>query len=92
MVDCKPEGQVLRCAVLERDDYCLKAQCGLDVWHVPMTIKAKGGKIELMSFMSDAATSEDDKVCAEVYPKYETWVKANRPDEWKKLNARSPTI
>ena len=37
--------------MLERDDYCLKAQCGLDVWHVPMTIKA------------------------------------NRPDEWKKLKA-----
>ena len=87
LVDCKLEGQALGCAVLERDDYCLKAQCGLDVWHVPMTIKAKGDKIELMSFMSDSATEEDQKACDEVYPKFETWAEANRPDEWKKWKA-----
>ena len=52
-----------------------------------MTIKAKGDKIELMSFMSDSATEEDQKACDEVYPKFETWAEANRPDEWKKWKA-----
>ena len=57
--DCGPKGEALGCKVLGRDDYCIKAWCGLDVWHADLTLKPKDGKIQLMSSISSSA--EDQK-------------------------------
>ena len=65
--DCGPKGEALRCAELWRNDYCLKAMCGFDVWRNEVTFKPKDGKIQFMSF---TASPEDGKACGEAYPKY----------------------
>ena len=86
LVDCGPKGEALRCTALWRNDYCLKAWCGLDVYHDELTLKPKDGKIQLMSFQNGSVSAEDQKACNEALPKYAAWAQANRPDEWKKLN------
>jgi len=86
-VDCGPKGEALRCTALWRNDYCLKAWCGLDVYHDELTLKPKDGKIQFMSFQNGSVSAEDQKACNEASPKYAAWAQANRPDEWKKLNA-----
>jgi len=87
LVDCGPKGEALRCTALWRNDYCLKAWCGLDVYHDELTLKPKDGKIQFMSFQNGSVSAEDQKACNEASPKYAAWAQANRPDEWKKLNA-----
>lgn len=87
LVDCGPKGEALRCTALWRNDYCLKAWCGLDVYHDELTLKPKDGKIQFMSFQNGSVSAEDQKACEEVWPKYAAWAEANRPDECKKLNA-----
>jgi hypothetical protein len=84
-VDCSPKGEALRCTALWRDLYCLKAWCGLDVYHGELTLKSKAGKIQLMSFANGVVGAEDQKACDEASPKYIAWAEANRPEEWKKI-------
>ena len=82
--ECGPKGRGVALAELWRNEYCLEAMCGFDVWHNEVIFKPKDGKIQFMSF---TASPEDRKACGEAYPKYVAWAAANRPEEWKKLNA-----
>ena len=78
--DCGPKGEALRCAELWRNEYCLKAMCGFDVWHNEVTFKPKDGKIQ---FMSLTASPEDEKACGEAYPKYVAWAQPTGPKSGK---------
>lgn len=81
---CAPKGKALGCVLLWRDDYCLKANTGLDVGRYDLTLNSRDGKLSLFSGMRSA---ELDQAGAASYRKLIDWAEANRPDEWKKVNA-----
>ncbi len=82
--DCATKGTGLACSILARDDYRFKARCGLDVYHMQLTVKPKDGKIQLMSFQPARA---DDDTCIAADPKFKSWAEANRADEWNKIKS-----
>ena len=78
------EGKTV-CQALARKPPCLKAQCGLDIFHGEATIVPKNGKIQQFTILP--SSSDDQAACAMNYGKYAAWAQANRADDWRKIDA-----
>ena len=78
------EGKTV-CQALARKPPCLKAQCGLDVFHGEATIVPKDGTIQQFSILP--SSSDDQAACAMSYGKFAAWAQVNRADDWGKIDA-----
>jgi hypothetical protein len=65
--DCKPEGEVVNCSVLLRDEACLKS-AGLNPAHGTAKIKFLGDKINLLT--TTTAKEDDTKLVAASFPAF----------------------
>jgi predicted amidohydrolase len=83
IADCSPKGTALGCTLEWRNEYCVKAWSGLDVWRHDLTLGAQDSKIRLFSVMR---TAEVENALGS-YRKLIDWAEANRPEQWKKVNA-----
>jgi len=80
--DCKPKGKALVCTLEWRDEYCVEAWTGLDVWRYDLTLGALDNKIRLFRAMR---TSESNQAWVASYRKLINWAEANRPDDLKRV-------
>ena len=81
---CETKGSELHCVTLNRNDYCIRAVLGLDVARTETIFTAKDGKIGSVKI---ALLPEDQAAMGQAYPKFEAWLRTNRPDEWEKLGS-----
>jgi hypothetical protein len=80
--DCKPKGSRLGCILEWRDEYCVKAWTGLDVWTYDLTLGALDNKIRPFGVLR---TSESGQAWVASYRKLINWAEANRPDDLKRV-------
>ncbi len=87
--DCTLQGDAWQCSVSSRDD-CMMAfapstatPVGVFEPHGALKANISGGKIQRMSL---ALTPSDQKIFDQELPKFLAWIRANRPDDWSKLD------